>query len=110
MVPSFANRVANKVAPSFPNLVVEKVAPSFATRVVKKVVLSFGTTSKVKIHQATTDMLFQAEDIKAWSAWKEKLKEDENWRSSRITALIYVFLSPQSSRCRSFLSPMFSCG
>lgn len=40
--------------------------------------------------QATADLLFEADDIEAWSAWKEKPKEDENWRSSRITALIDV--------------------
>lgn len=40
--------------------------------------------------QATADLLFEADDIEAWSAWKEKLKEGENWRSSRITALIDV--------------------
>ncbi|KAJ4373383.1 hypothetical protein N0V83_003678 [Neocucurbitaria cava] len=37
------------------------------------------------------DVLYDAESIKEWETWRERLKENSNWQSSRINALIDVF-------------------
>jgi SNF2 family DNA or RNA helicase len=52
--------------------------------------------------QELADVLYEAEDIEEWMAWRENLKIDNNWKSSRITAIIDVFnkvrdLDPSSS-------------
>jgi SNF2 family DNA or RNA helicase len=37
------------------------------------------------------DVLYDATEVEEWATWRDTLKADENWRSSRITALIKVF-------------------
>jgi SNF2 family DNA or RNA helicase len=41
--------------------------------------------------QASADVLYEAKDIERWTAWREELKKADNWKSSRITALIDIF-------------------
>ncbi|MCJ1435725.1 hypothetical protein MMC27_005100 [Xylographa pallens] len=38
----------------------------------------------------SADVLYEAEDIKKWTAWREELKKEDNWKSSRIMALIDI--------------------
>jgi SNF2 family DNA or RNA helicase len=45
--------------------------------------------------EASADVLYEAEDIEKWTAWREELKRGDTWKSSRITALIDTF-----NRCR----------
>jgi SNF2 family DNA or RNA helicase len=41
--------------------------------------------------QASADILYEAKDIEKWTAWRDELKQGDNWKSSRITALIDIF-------------------
>ncbi len=41
--------------------------------------------------QTSADVLYESKDIEKWIAWREELKQDDHWKSSRIIALIDVF-------------------
>lgn len=41
--------------------------------------------------EASADQLFEAKDIEAWTSWRETLKHNRNWRSSRIDTIIDIF-------------------
>jgi SNF2 family DNA or RNA helicase len=41
--------------------------------------------------EADADRLYEAEDIEKWLAWREELTKDDNWKSSRVTAIIDTF-------------------
>lgn len=44
---------------------------------------------------ASADQLYEARDIEDWGAWRDKLKLDDAWKSSRINAIIDVL-----NKCR----------
>jgi SNF2 family DNA or RNA helicase len=41
--------------------------------------------------EASADVLHESKDIQNWITWREELKKDDQWKSSRIMALIDVF-------------------
>ncbi|KAF4629929.1 hypothetical protein G7Y89_g8210 [Cudoniella acicularis] len=47
--------------------------------------------SGLGVDQASADQLYDAKEIEQWTAWRENLKKDGAWKSSRITAVIDVF-------------------